>query len=110
MYFKESKLFCSNKKLSFTAHNQFVEVREYRGMENIKNFFLSNGLKIMMVGFIIFFASFITVVASGSGRYINTTLHSIAMTGAIIGFSVYVLGRISVFIHNKNKRRQSNNL
>jgi len=77
-------------------------------MNNMKNYFLNNGLTIMMTGFLIFFASFITVVASG--KYTNPVLHTIAMGGAIVGFSLYVLGRISVFFHNKKKRRQSNSL
>jgi len=73
-----------------------------------KNYFLNHGLTIMMVGFFIFFAGFIALVMAG--RYSNPLIHTVAMSAAITGFALYVIGRISVFIHNKKKRQESNSL
>jgi hypothetical protein len=77
-------------------------------MGKIKSFLLENGLTIMMVGFVLFFACFLLVLFAG--RYYNFYLLQGAKAGAILGFVTYGVGRISVFFHNRNKKRESSSL
>lgn len=56
----------------------------------------------MIIGFLIFFSSFLALLFAG--RYASHLLKQGAFTGAITGFSIYVIGRASVFIAKRKKK------
>jgi hypothetical protein len=66
---------------------------------------MDHGLTIMLVGFLLFFISFLVILFAG--RYYNFYLLQAAKVGAIAGFAMYVTGRVSVFFHNKRKKRSN---
>ena len=72
-------------------------------MENIKKRLMENGLAIMLIGFSLFFLCFLGMLFVG--RYSNFIVRQITVYGAITGFIIYIIGRISVFFYNKNKKR-----
>jgi hypothetical protein len=77
-------------------------------MSAIKSFLMEHGLTIMMLGFILFFFSFLLILFAGKNY--NFFLLQAAKGGAISGFVLYGVGRISVFFHNRNKKRESSSL
>jgi hypothetical protein len=77
-------------------------------MNAIKNFLMENGLSIMIIGFVLFFSCFLTLLFAG--RYTNYWVRQGAFIGAITGFSIYVIGRACVFMHNRKKKREPENL
>ena len=64
-------------------------------MNTIKKFLLEHALAIMLVGFSLFFFSFLVILFAG--RYSDFMLKLVARGGAITGFSIYVIGRASLF-------------
>jgi len=56
----------------------------------------------MVVGFLIFFSSFLALLFAG--RYAAPMLRQGAFAGAITGFSIYVIGRILVFVAKRTKK------
>jgi uncharacterized membrane protein len=70
-------------------------------MKPFLNFFLKHGLAIMIVGFLIFFSSFLVMLFSG--KYDLMLRHG-AFAGAITGFSIYLIGRVSVFVAKRTKK------
>jgi hypothetical protein len=71
-------------------------------MKPLLNFYLKHGLTIMIIGFLIFFSSFLALLFAG--RYAAPMLRQGAFTGAITGFSIYVIGRVSVFVAKRTKK------
>jgi hypothetical protein len=72
-------------------------------MKPLLNFYLKHGLTIMIIGFLIFFSSFLALLFAG--RYAGPMLRQGAFTGAITGFSIYVIGRASVFVAKRIKKK-----
>jgi len=72
-------------------------------MNSIKKTLMENGLAIMLVGFSLFFLCFLGMLFVG--RYSDPVLKQITVTGAIIGFIIYCIGRISVFFYKRNKKK-----
>ena len=71
-------------------------------MKSLLNFYLKHGLTMMIVGFLIFFSSFLAILFAG--KYASYTLRQGAFAGAITGLSIYVIGRVSVFIAKRTKK------
>jgi hypothetical protein len=71
-------------------------------MKSLLNFYLRHGLTIMIIGFLIFFSSFLALLFAG--RYASPALRQGAFTGAITGFSIYVIGRVAVFVAKRVKK------
>jgi hypothetical protein len=71
-------------------------------MKNITKFLMEHGLTIMLVGFSLFFLCFLAMLLAG--RNSNFLLKQAAIAGAITGFSIYLIGRISVFFYKRNKK------
>jgi hypothetical protein len=74
-------------------------------MQSIINFFLKHGLAIMITGFLIFFCSFLVMLFSG--KYAGVAIRQGAFIGAITGFSVYFIGRVSVFAAKRKKNKMN---
>ena len=71
-------------------------------MNTIKKFLLEHALTIMLLGFSLFFLSFLAILFAG--RNSNSMLKQVATTAAITGFSIYVIGRASLFFYNRKKK------
>jgi glycopeptide antibiotics resistance protein len=71
---------------------------------------MDHGLTIMLIGFVLFFICFLVILFAG--RYYNVYVLQASRVGAVIGLIIYVTGRVSVFFHNKRKKKSnfSNNL
>jgi len=72
-------------------------------VKKITTFLMNHGLSIMLVGFLLFFVSFLVILFAG--RYYNFFFLQAARAGALIGLAFYVTGRVSVFFHNKRKKQ-----
>ena len=77
-------------------------------MNTIKKFLLEHALTIMLLGFSLFFLSFLAILFAG--RNSNSMLKQIATGGAITGFAIYVIGRVSLFFYNRKKKMHSENM
>jgi hypothetical protein len=71
-------------------------------MKGIPKFLMEHGLTIMLVGFSIFFICFLAMLFAGKNS--DFMMKQVAIGGAIAGFCIYLVGRISVFLYNRNKR------
>jgi hypothetical protein len=74
-------------------------------MKKITTFLMDHGLTIMLSGFLFFFIGFLVILFAG--RYYNFYLLNAAKAGAVAGLAMYVTGRVSVFFHNKRKKRSN---
>jgi uncharacterized protein involved in response to NO len=72
-------------------------------MKKFTAFLMDHGLTIMLIGFVVFFICFLVILFAG--RYYNVYLLQAARVGAVVGLVSYVTGRVSVFFHNKRKKK-----
>jgi len=72
-------------------------------MKKITTFLMDHGLTVMLFGFLLFFIGFLVILFAG--KYYNFYLLQAAKVGAVVGLAMYVTGRVSVFFHNKRKKR-----
>jgi hypothetical protein len=71
-------------------------------MKPLLNFYLKHGLPIMIAGFLIFFSSFLALLFAG--KYASHMFRQGVFIAAFTGFSIYVIGRVSVFIAKRTKK------
>ena len=74
-------------------------------MKKVVNFLMDHGWTIMLVGFVLCFASFLLFLFGW--RYHNFYFLQTAKAIVAIGIVTYVTGRIAVFFHNRRKKQAS---
>jgi hypothetical protein len=72
-------------------------------MKQIAKFFMDHGLTIMLMGFVLFFVSFLMILFAG--RYYNYYMLQVARGGAVLGLCMYVAGRVAVYFQKKRKKQ-----
>jgi hypothetical protein len=75
-------------------------------MNALSKFLLNHSLTSMLVGFSISFLCVLTLILGG--RYVDYMLNKIATYGTITGVAIYITGRISLIINNRNKKMHRN--
>jgi hypothetical protein len=74
---------------------------------NIQDFFLDNGLTIMITGVVLLLTGLLILVQH---HYTNPLLKQGALVAACIGGGLYVTGRVSVFIASRRARKMRGQL